>query len=152
MANYHKWTEEEVKVLTQYVKEGKSQKEIANELNLNVKQVTYKVFMLRKRGVKLPNNNLVWNNKMEKELATAVGKNEGNIQEAFRDFADKYNLTTNAVHSRWYDKKIKTGRVRDKYPAFGVFGRYRGIANSKIYSKEDSKGYTFWKMIKSIFV
>ena len=73
------------------------------------------------------------------------------FERRFRIFAEKYNISFDTVHGRYYSKRVKNGRVKDKYPIFGVFGRYRGIANTKVYSRESSKGYNFWSIIKKIF-
>lgn len=151
MAKHHNWTEEEDKVLVQSVQDRMSCTLIADLLGVNVNQVRARIIRLRKDGIDLPFYHFKWSDKHEKELANLVSKNAGNIREAFRLFAEKYNISLDTVHARYYSKRVKNGRVRDKYPIFGVFGRYRGIANAKMYSRESGKGYNFWSIVKKIF-
>lgn len=150
MAKHHIWTEEEDKVLVQAVQDRISCIMIADILGVNVNQVRARITKLRKEGMNL-HYHFVWTDKHEKELANLISQHAGNISEAFRIFAEKYNISFDTVHARYYSKRVKNGRVRDKYPIFGVFGRYRGIANAKMYSRESSKGYNFWSIIKKIF-
>lgn len=151
MAKHHIWTEEEDRVLIQSVQDKMSCILIADLLGVTVNQVRSRIIKLRKEGVELYHYHFKWTEKHEKELANLVSKNAGNISEAFRIFAEKYNISFDTVHARYYNKHVKNGRIRDKYPIFGVFGRYRGIANAKLYSRESGKGYTFWSIIKKIF-
>lgn len=151
MKKYHKWTEQEDIVLIQSIKDKIPYATIATLLAVTTSKVTARVKFLKKKGIELPSYNLVWTEKLEKELLQLVSKNEGNLSNAFREFAEKHNTTTKAVSTRWYDKNIPTGRLKDKSFCFGIFGRFRGAANSKNYNKANSKTYKFWKVIKTIF-
>lgn len=72
------------------------------------------------------------------------------MTEGFRMFADANNCTLRAAYNKYYNKQ-RNNRIKDKYPIFGVFSRYRAVPNAKIYQKEQSKGYSFWKVIKKVF-
>lgn len=149
--NYHKWTEEEDKVLVQYAKDKIPTQTIANLLGLTTKQIACRFHYLRKRGIDVPKYRINWTPDLEKELVNLVSKNEGNLRNAFREFAEKYNVPHTVAETRWYNHRIPTGRLKDKKFCFGILGRFRGNANSKIYNKTDSKTHKFWKILKTIF-
>lgn len=151
MAKYHKWTGKEELVLIQCVRNKMSYKDICALLNVSKESLTAKIVKLREQGVELPYYKFSWNKAKEKELVKMIRRNEGNLQSHFRDFAEKYNISVGVVHNRYYDARIPSGRVKDKYPIFGIFGMFRTAKNSKIYTRKDSKGYNFWSIIKTIF-
>ena len=151
MAKLHKWTAEEDTVLVQAVKDKVPYKDIANIFNVTENAIRNRLFFLRKKGIDIPFRHLNWNEKLEKEVANEVSKNEGNLSQAFRNIAEKYDVNPSVIKTRWYSNKPAIS-IRDKYRVFGVFGRYRGAANRKNYSKKNSKGHLFWKMLKSWFV
>lgn len=147
---YHKWTEEEDRVLVQYAKDKVPTKDIADLLGVNTNQVVNRFHYLRKKGVDVPKYRIDWTPALEKELSNLVSKNEGNLRNAFREFAEKYNVPYTAAETRWYSNRIPTGRLKDKKFCFGILGRFRGNSNSKNYNKKDSKAHKFWKVLKTI--
>lgn len=152
MAKYHKWTEEEDKVLIQYVQDKAPLIDIADLMGMKKSAIAARIFSLRKKGIDIPYyNTFEWTEAKEKELVKMIRRNEGNLQSHFRDFAEKYNISVYAVHSRYYHPDIPGGRIKDKYPIFGIFGMFRVAKNSKIYNRTKSKGYNFWSVIKTIF-
>lgn len=149
---YHKWTEEEDKVLIQYVQDKAPLIDIADFMGMKRSSIAARIFFLRKKGIDIPYyNTFEWTEAKEKELVKMIRKNEGNLRSHFREFAEKYNISVNAVHSRYYHPDIPGGRIKDKYPIFGTFGMFRVAKNSKIYNRTKSKGYNFWSIIKTIF-
>lgn len=151
MANYHKWTEEEDKVLIQYVQNKAPLIDIADIMGMKKSVIASRIFLLRKRGINLPYYNFEWTEAKEKELVKMIRRNEGNLRSHFREFAEKYNISLDAVHTRYYNHNNSGGRIKDKYPIFGIFGMFRVAKNSKIYNRTKSKGYNFWSVIKTIF-
>ena len=151
MANYHKWTEEEDKVLIQYVQDKAPLIDIADLMGMKKSAIAARIFFLRKKGVNLPYYKFEWTEAKEKELVKMIRRNEGNLQSHFRDFAEKYNIPVGAVRNRYYNTTNPSRRIKDKYPIFGIFGMFRSAKNSKIYTRNDSKGYNFWSVIKTIF-
>lgn len=151
MAKHHKWTEKEELVLIQCVRDKMSYKDICALLNVSKKSLTAKIVKLREKGVELPYYNFSWDETKEKELVKMIRRNEGNLQSHFRDFAEKYNIPVGVVHNRYYNTRVPSGRIKDKYPIFGIFGMFRVAKNSKIYNRTKSKGYNFWSVIKTIF-
>lgn len=149
--NYHKWTEEEDKVLIQYVQNKTPFNDIADFIGMKKSAIASRIFFLRKKGINLPYYNFEWTKEKEKELVKMIRRNEGNLQSHFREFAEKYNISVRAVHNRYYNFRTSSGRVKDKYPIFGIFGMFRSAKNSKIYTRNDSNGYKFWSVIKTIF-
>lgn len=151
MAKHHKWTEEEDKVLVQYVQNKAPLIDIADLMGMKRSTIASRIFLLRKRGINLPYYNFEWTEAKEKELVKMIRRNEGNLRSHFREFAEKYNISMNAVHTRYYNHNSSGGRIKDKYPIFGIFGMFRVAKNSKIYNRTKSKGYNFWSVIKTIF-
>ena len=151
MANYHKWTEEEDKVLIQYVQNKAPLTDIADFMGMKKSSIASRIFFLRKKGVNLPYYKFEWTEAKEKELVKMIRRNEGNLRSHFRDFAEKYNIPVGAVHNRYYNTNNPSRRIKDKYPIFGIFGMFRVAKNSKIYNRTKSKGYKFWSVIKTIF-
>lgn len=149
--NYHKWTDVEDKVVIGLYEDGCAIKDIAEAVGLTKSAITNRVHVLKKNGLITVNHNFIWDEQKEKELVKILQKNEGNLRNGFREFADKYNIGDKAVSNKYYAKDRKSLRIKDKYPIFSVFGRYRGIANSKIYTRGESKGHTMWTAIKEFF-
>ena len=145
MKNRRIWTPEEELVLVEHVKNGVSDKAIAELMNINLNHVRAKIKNLRKKGVDLPYRQLTWTKELDKEVIDTVAKNEGNLRAAFRIVAENHNVNYTCVSTRWYTV------LRHRNVVFSTFGRYRGAKNRKIYNKKDSKGYTFWTMIKRLF-
>mgnify|MGYP003397745681 FL=1 len=143
MANYHKWTEEEVKVLVQYVEDKVPYNDIADVMGLTPKQIRSKVFLLRKEGLI---NNYVrtrWTPKMDEYLVKIVANNPGNLVECFKKVAEKYNISEIAVTKRYYNKVKKTKKI------FTVFGWNKAdwnVKNGKLKQK-----HNIWKKIKEFF-
>lgn len=151
MKKYHKWTDEEDSVIVSMHAEKKSISAIAETLNLSVGVVRSRVWYLRQKGILHSYLTFKWTDAKEKELVTILHKNEGNLQNGFREFAEKYNISKTAVEARYYNANTKKGRVMDKYPIFTTFGRYRGANNRKIYTRKESKGHKIWNIIKRFF-
>lgn len=148
---YHKWTNDEVKVLIGMYNDGVRVKDIANTFNVSVKAMEHKLNILSNKNLIERNRYFKWTEKKEKELAKILHKNEGILQDGFREFAQANNINKGAVEARYYDTTIPTGRVKDKYFIFSLFGRFRKKQNGKIYRREDSSGYNAWTFIKSFF-
>lgn len=151
--NYHRWTNAEVKVIIGLYEDGVPHKEIAEAVGLPVNVVSKKIYNLKKQGLidKEIKRLFVWTPEIEKDFLNILQKNIGNLQQGFRTFAEKYNCSITVPSNKYYNSKILGGRIKDRCKVFGQFGRYRGIANSKIYKREDSKGYNFWSVIKKFF-
>lgn len=141
--NYHKWTEEEVQVLIQYVEDKVPYNDIADAMGLTPKQVRSKVFLLRKQG--LINNyvRIRWTPKMDEHLVKMIANNPGNLTECFKKVAEKHNISEMAVTKRYYNKVKKTKKI------FTVFGWNRAdwnVKNGKLKQK-----HNIWKKIKEFF-
>lgn len=149
--NYHKWTNDEVKVLISMYNDGVKVKDIANAFNVKVSTMDQKLNKLRVQGLIERNRYFNWTEKKEKELVKVLHKNEGNLQDGFREFAQANNISKEAVENRYYDPTIPTGRIKDTHFVFGTFGRFRKKQNGKIYRREDSSRHNIWTMIKSFF-
>ena len=149
--NYHRWTNEEVSVLISMYTDGVKIKDIANAFNVKTSSVDQKHNKLRVQGLIERNRYFEWTEKKEKELVKILHKNEGNLQDGFREFAQANNISKEAVETRYYDPAIPTGRIKDTHFVFGTFGRFRKKQNGKIYRREDSSGHSIWTMIKSFF-
>ena len=140
---YHKWTEEEVKVLIQYVEDKVPYNDIADAMGLSTKQVRSKIFLLRKEG--LINNyvRIRWTPKMDEYLVKIVANNPGNLTKCFKKVAEKYNNSETAVNRRYYNKIKKTKKI------FTVFGWNRAdwnVKNGKLKQK-----HNIWQKIKQLF-
>lgn len=147
----HKWTNAEDKVLIGLYEDGVKCTEIAKVLNVKPRQVGGRVYYLRKKGIINTRHSIRWTPELEKELVTILQKNSGNLHEGFRIFAEAHNCDWKCAAAHYYHRDTRGGRIKDKYPIFATFGRYRASGNSKIYSKKESKGHNFWTMIKKIF-
>lgn len=148
---YHKWTNDEVKVLISMYNDGVKVKDMASTFNVSVKAMEHKLNILSNKNLIERNRCFNWTEKKEKELVKVLHKNEGNLQDGFREFAQANNISTGAVEARYYDTTIPTGRIKDKHFIFGTFGRFRKKQNGKIYRREDSSGHNIWTMIRSFF-
>lgn len=148
---YHKWTNDEVKVLISMYNDGVKIKDIASAFNVKVSTMDQKLNDLRVQGLIERNRYFNWTKKKEKELEKVLRKNEGILQDGFREFAQANNISKEAAENRYYDPKIPTGRLKDKGFIFGIFGRFRKNKNSKIYKRGSSVGYNGWTFIKSFF-
>lgn len=140
---YHKWTEEEVKVLIQYVEDKAPYDDIADAMGISSKQLRSKIFNLRKKG--LINNyiKIRWTPKMDEYLIKVVANNPGNLNLCFRKVAEKYNITPTSVSKRYYNTLRKTKKI------FSVFGWSRGdwnVKNGKLKQK-----HNIWQKIKQLF-
>lgn len=147
--NYHKWTDVEDKVVIGLYEDGSAIKDIAEALGLTKSAVINRIRVLKKKALIVVNHNFIWDEQKEKELVKILQKNEGNLCNGFREFADKYNISDKTVSNKYYAKDRKSLRIKDKYPIFSVFGRYRASSNSKIYNRRESKGHTLWGTIKN---
>ena len=147
----HKWTDAEDKVIIGLYEDGVKIKDIAALFYVTPKTLNAKVYNLRKKGLIKSKRSFNWTPEAEKDLVKILQKNEGNLREGFRQFADKYNCDWTIVSSKYYSKHVKNGRIKDKYPIFGVFGRYRAASNSKVYVRQNAKGHTLWNTIKGFF-
>lgn len=140
---YHRWTEEEVKVLIQYVEDKVPYNDIADAMGLDPKQLRSKIFNLRKKGLI---NNYVkvrWTPKMDEYLIKVVANNPGNLNLCFRKVAEKYNITPTSVSKRYYNTLRKTKKI------FSVFGWNRAdwnVKNGKLKQK-----HNIWQKIKQLF-
>ena len=149
--NYHKWTNEEVSVLISMYTDGVKIKDIADALNVKVSNVNTKLNALRVQGFIERNRYFEWTEKKEKELVKILHKNEGNLQDGFREFAQINNISKSTAEHRYYNINTPTGRIKDTHFVFGTFGRFRKKQNGKIYRREDSSGHNIWTIIKSFF-
>lgn len=150
MEKRHKWTEQEDKVLIQLYSCRVKIAKIAAVLQLPIGKVRSRIKYFIRKGI-VVKNSFTWTEALEKELANTLSKNAGNLKKGMKDFAAKYNINYEAVKSRYYDVNLKKGRLKDKYPIFTMFGRYRGTANSKVYNNKEAKGHNFWKVVKKVF-
>ena len=148
--NYHKWTDAEDKVIIGLYEDGAKIKEIAPLFNVTVSAVAGRIKTLKKKGLIEGSKVFQWTPEKEKDLVKILQKNEGNLRVGFKQFADKYNCEWTIVSSKYYNRQRKN-RIKDKYPIFSVFGRYRASSNSKIYTRGESKGHTMWTAIKEFF-
>lgn len=146
----HKWTNVEEKVVIGLYEDGCSIKEIAEAMGFSQSSIANRIFVLKKKGLITINHNFIWNEDRKKELVKVLQNNPGNLNAGFKEFADKYNLNWKTVANKYYNKKTN-GRIKDNYPIFSVFGRYRASSNSKIYTRRESKGHTMWTTIKEFF-
>ena len=149
--NYHKWTNLEDQVLIGLYEDGVKSYEIAQTLNLSKNSVINRISILKKKGLITTSQNFIWDEKKEKELVKILQKNEGNLRKGFKQFAEIYNIPYTSVEYKYYNKSNHSIRIKDKYPIFSVFGRYRASNNSKIYNRQNSKGHTLWTTIKKLF-
>lgn len=147
----HKWTNDEVSVLISMYNDGVKIKDIASAFNVTVKNITTRLNILRNEGKINNTRYFAWTEEREKELVKILHKHEGNLTEGFREFAEKYDIALSTVQTRYYNKNTPTGRIKDKYFVFSLFGRFRKKQNGKIYRREDSSGYNAWTFIKSFF-
>ena len=150
MEKRHKWTEQEDKVLIQLYSCKVKTAKIAAVLQLPLGKVRSRIRYFLRKGV-IVRNSFIWTKELEKELANTLSKNAGNLKKGMKEFAAKHNINYEAVKSRYYDVSLKKGRLKDKYPIFTMFGRYRGATNSKVYNTKEAKVHNFWKVVKKAF-
>ena len=122
-----------------------SDADIANALGRSIGSVKQRAFFLKRKGLIKNTRKLKWTEALENELVNTIHKNPGNLSARFREFAEKYNTTENAVSNYYY------ANVIDTRPIFSVFGRFRKSNNRKIYKKEQAKGHKMWTIIKTMF-
>lgn len=140
---YHKWTEEEVRVLIQYVENKVPYNDIADAMNLTPKQVRSKVVVLRKQGLIKTYLKTRWTPKMDEYLIKIVANNPGNLSLCFKKVAEKYNISSRSVEKRYYNKLRKTKKI------FSVFGWNKAdwnVKNGKLKQK-----HNIWQKIKQLF-
>ena len=140
---YHKWTEEEVRVLIQYVENKVPYNDIAIAMGLSPKQVRSKVSLLRKQGLINAYFKIRWTPKMDEYLVKVVANNPGNLVECFKKVAGKYNISETAVNRRYYTNVKKTKKI------FSVFGWNKAdwnVKNGKLKQK-----HNIWQKIKQLF-
>ena len=148
---YHRWTNEEDQVIISMYSTKASMQEIADALGVRVEQIRNRTSYLRKKGILNSYLTFKWTDTKEKELVNILHKNEGNLRNGFREFAEANNISREAVEARYYHSSVNKPKVMDKYPIFTTIGRYRRANNRKIYNRQESKGHKIWNIIKGFF-
>ena len=144
-AKRKRFTNDEDKVIVGMYNDKMSDKDIASAINRTIGSVKQRIFFLKGKGLIKSSKQLKWTDALENELVNTIHKNPGNLSVRFREFAEKYNTTANAVSSYYYTNVI------DTRPIFSVFGKFRKSNNRKIYKKEQARGHRMWTIIKAMF-
>lgn len=104
----HFYTEEENKIVLDYITNPKNTnlKGLCNQLNRSKNSVYVKVYNLKKEHPELKikkfTRTKINSEELKQILAEEVTKSKHNLQQAFRNVADKTGLTKLTVESYWY--------------------------------------------------
>lgn len=144
---YKKRTNEEELVIISMRAEGKSAREIAAALGRSVVSTRHFINKLineckiEKKGSKCSKIN-------KDELVDLIAKNPGNIQEAFRKYAEKTGLSMHTIHHAYYSKtNTNKKRIKDSTTILTVVSKY-GHTNNNSKNTTNIARSNIWLKIK----
>lgn len=144
---YKKRTNEEELVIISMRAEGKSVKEIAAALGRTIPSTQRFISKLineckiEKKGSKCSKIN-------KDELVDLIAKNPGNIQEAFRKYAEKTGLSIHTIHGAYYSKaNTNKKRIKDSTTILTVVSKYGHTNNNSKNTKNIARS-NIWLKIK----
>ena len=155
------YTEEENKIVLDYITDPKNTnlKGLYNQLNRSKNSVYIKVHKLKKEHPELKIRNFTnleaMNTKALKQiLAEEVTNNKHNLRQAFRNVAERTDLSPNTIERYWYSTSISKGREelnRKNMPALFYTSDSKGASKNEKNSNvmQVSKGKYLFNMITS---
>lgn len=155
------YTEEEDKLILDYITNPKNTnlKGLFNQLNRSKNSIYIKIHNLKKEHPELKIRNFTNLEAMDIEelkqiFSEEITSNKHNLQQAFRNIAEKTNLSSSTIERYWYQPGISKGREelnRKNMPALFYTSDSKGASKNKKNSNviQVSKGKYLFNMITS---